>query len=43
VNLSVGYERVHSINEYLPVKEMEAAARMTLALATNTRTPAGAR
>ena len=43
VNLSVGYERVHSINEYLPLREMEAAARMTLALATNTRPPTGAR
>ncbi|MFH1736764.1 MAG: M20/M25/M40 family metallo-hydrolase [Actinomycetota bacterium] len=43
VNLSVGYERVHSINEYLPLREMEAAARMTLALAANTRPPAGAR
>lgn len=43
VNLSVGYERVHSIDEYLPVKEMEAAVRMVLALATNTLTPAGAR
>ena len=41
VNLSVGYERVHSINEHLPLKEMETAARMTLALSTNTRATVG--